>query len=76
MVPFSLFPAIVAKLSPFQMIKFAVTLPDERWKAINHGLGMLNWGADQYLKNYGLKISASPAQVKGRVLPTPEVAFL
>jgi eukaryotic translation initiation factor 2C len=58
------------------MIKFAVTLPEERWGAVNHGIGMLDWGSDPYLKNYGLKISSSPAEIKGRVLPTPDVQFL
>ncbi len=26
-----------------EMIKFAVTLPNERWGAIEHGLDMLKW---------------------------------
>lgn len=57
------------------MIKFAVTLPKERWAAVQHGVGMLNWANDPYLKNYGLQISPNRAEVKGRVLPTPEPTF-
>ena len=35
------------------MIKFAVTLPKDRWAAVQHGLRMLNWDADPYLKSAG-----------------------
>lgn len=38
------------------MIKFAVTRPKERMKAISHGIGMLKWHEDPYLKHYGLRI--------------------
>ncbi|QDS71257.1 hypothetical protein FKW77_000562 [Venturia effusa] len=57
------------------MIKFAVTLPAERWKHIQEGVNMLNWQADPFLNNYGLKVSPTRAEVKGRVLPTPEPTF-
>jgi eukaryotic translation initiation factor 2C len=48
------------KLSDTQtsnMIKFAVTLPKERWAAVQHGVRLLNWANDPYLKKYGLDIS-------------------
>ncbi|TID14019.1 Piwi-domain-containing protein [Venturia nashicola] len=57
------------------MIKFAVTLPAERWSHIQQGVNMLSWSTDPYLKNYGLKISPTRAEVKGRILPTPEPTF-
>jgi eukaryotic translation initiation factor 2C len=57
------------------MIKFAVTLPKERWEAVERGVKMLNWEQDQYLQNFGLKISSKPAVVKGRVLSAPEPTF-
>jgi eukaryotic translation initiation factor 2C len=57
------------------MIKFAVTLPEQRWEAVIHGIRMLNWEADPYLNNYGLKISPNRAEVKGRVLTAPEPTF-
>jgi len=66
------------KLSPSQtsnMIKFAVTLPKERWEAVEHGLKMFEWEKDPYLANFGLKINLQPARVKARILPTPEIAF-
>ena len=58
-----------------QMIKFAVTPPAERWKAVEHGLGMVDWQNDPYLKNYGMKINSSPAVVKARLLQAPVVQF-
>jgi eukaryotic translation initiation factor 2C len=57
------------------MIKFAVTLPKERWEAVEHGMNMLNWERDPYLNNYGLKISSKRAEVKGRLLTAPEPTF-
>ena len=66
------------KLSDTQtsaMIKFAVTLPKERWAAVGHGVKLLNWANDPYLRHYGLQVSATPAKVKAKVLPSPVVHF-
>lgn len=57
------------------MIKFAVTLPRDRWAAVQHGLQMLDWPNDRYLQAFGMKISTQPTQVKGRILPPPEPTF-
>ncbi|KAK4999709.1 Protein argonaute [Elasticomyces elasticus] len=57
------------------MIKFAVTPPAERWKAIEHGLNMLDWENDNYLKNYGMLINPAQTQVKARLLQNPKVQF-
>lgn len=57
------------------MIKFAVTLPEQRWAAITHGLNMLNWENDKFLANYGLSIDRNITTVKGRILPAPDVNF-
>lgn len=48
------------KLSDTQtsnMIKFAVTLPKDRWAAVQQGVRLLNWANDPYLRHYGLQIS-------------------
>ena len=58
-----------------EMIKFAVTLPDQRWGAIEKGLTHLDWAQDRYMANYGLKITDKPTTVKGRVLPNPKILF-
>lgn len=39
------------------MIKFAVTLPKERWAAVQQGVRLLNWANDPYLKHYGLMVN-------------------
>jgi hypothetical protein len=67
-----------SKLSDTQtsnMIKFAVTLPKERWAAVEQGVRLLDWQNDPYLKHYGLKVNPAPAKVKARVLPSPAVHF-
>lgn len=66
------------KLSDVQtsaMIKFAVTLPKDRWAAVMHGVRLLNWDKDDYLSHYGLKIAPNATKVKARVLPSPSVQF-
>ncbi len=35
------------------MIKFAVTPPVERWAAVQHGIKMLDWPEDKFMRNYG-----------------------
>ncbi|KAF2278534.1 Piwi-domain-containing protein [Westerdykella ornata] len=66
------------KLSDTQtsaMIKFAVTLPRDRMKAIEYGVRLLNWAQDPYLLHYGLKVSPTQSKVNARVLPSPAVGF-
>ncbi|KAF2730445.1 Piwi-domain-containing protein [Polyplosphaeria fusca] len=58
-----------------QMIKFAVTLPAQRWTAVEHGVRLLDWQNDRYLKHYGLKVSQTASNVKARLLPSPKVLF-
>lgn len=57
------------------MIKVAVTPPKERWADIEHGLNMLSWANDPYLKHYDMKISPTPTRVKARLLPNPKLEF-
>ena len=57
------------------MIRFAVTLPSDRWNAVMGGVRLLNWGADPYLQHYGLQINSIAAKVKARILPSPTVHF-
>ncbi|KAM3081262.1 Protein argonaute [Clarireedia jacksonii] len=66
------------KLDPAQtasMIKFAVTRPKARLDAIKHGLGMLNWPQDPYLKHYGCQIETTMTTTNARVLQNPIVQF-
>jgi eukaryotic translation initiation factor 2C len=57
------------------MIRFAVEPPPDRWKAIEHGLKMLDWQNDPFLKQYGLQIDARKTIVDARLLPAPSVKF-
>lgn len=66
------------KLSDTQtsnMIKFAVTLPKDRWAAVQHGVRLLNWANDPYLRHYGLQVNPNASKVKARILPSPTVHF-
>ena len=57
------------------MIKFAVSRPEIRSKAINEGKGWLNWSADRMNNHYGLKINQDMLRTKARRLPPPDVQF-
>lgn len=57
------------------MIKVAVTAPKERWGDIDHGLRMVDWANDPYLKNYGMRIDAQQSSVKARLLENPTLQF-
>lgn len=59
------------KLSDTQtsnMIKFAVTLPKERWAAVQQGVRLLNWVNDPYLKHYGLMVNPKWVSLGCRIM--------
>ena len=67
-----------AKLDETQtanMIKFAVSPPSVRLKAINQGKDMLDWAGDKFLQNYGLKMAKDSVKSNARLLPSPGVRF-
>lgn len=57
------------------MIKFAVSPPAKRLEAIQQGKSWLNWGNDNYMKNYGLRIDPNMLNTNARILPPPGVKF-
>jgi eukaryotic translation initiation factor 2C len=57
------------------MIKFAVTVPSQRWQGIEEGLRMLQWNNDPWLKLYNIRIESNRHVVKGRILNTPDIQF-
>ncbi|CZS95190.1 related to argonaute like post-transcriptional gene silencing protein QDE-2 [Rhynchosporium agropyri] len=66
------------KLSPDQtanMIKFAVTRPKERIQSIEHGVNMLKWHEDRYLKHFEIKVNPHMTETAARILPNPEIQF-
>jgi eukaryotic translation initiation factor 2C len=58
-----------------EMIKFAVTVPKDRWAAVMHGVQLLGWQQDKFLNHYGLHINPTPAKVKAVLLPPPKSCF-
>lgn len=57
------------------MIKFAVTRPPVRGKAIMDNVNLLNWAQDPYLKEFGMTIDPRMTPVPARVLQNPEIQF-
>lgn len=57
------------------MIKFAVTRPKERLQSVYHGVEMLKWGQDRYLKHFGVEIDTTLTITKAKVLVPPEVQY-
>lgn len=67
-----------AKLDETQtanMIKFAVSPPHVRNKAIEEGKSWLQWDRDEFLRNYGLKINPTQLITQARILPSPGIQF-
>ncbi|CAJ2509448.1 Uu.00g144740.m01.CDS01 [Anthostomella pinea] len=66
------------KLSPdetAQMIKFAVTRPDQRKKDILSGIAHLGFSKDPNLAAFGIKIQEQMTVTSARVLPNPEITY-
>lgn len=57
------------------MIKFAVSPPSVRNKAIEEGKAWLQWETDQYIKDYGLSINNAQMTTQARILPPPGISF-
>ncbi|KAI8602860.1 Piwi domain-containing protein [Dissophora ornata] len=66
------------KLDEFQtadMIKFTCQPPHIRANIIKDGLRILNYDNNEFLKDFGMKISNEMATVKGRVLDAPTIHY-
>ncbi len=69
------YPFKLDEIQTSKMIKFAVSRPAERKKAIQVGLKMLDWKQDSYLQHYGLEISPDMLSSNARVLEPPNVEY-
>lgn len=69
------YPFKLNDLQTASMIKFAVTRPNERMKAIVDSKNTLEHNSDPILKEYGLTISNEMTKTKARLLPNPEIEF-
>src|SRR3954451_9124925 len=57
------------------MIKFTCQPPNARANKINQGLQILNYPNNEYMKEFGLKVSPEMAVVQARVLPAPKLRY-
>ncbi|KAL2261286.1 hypothetical protein VTK26DRAFT_4477 [Humicola hyalothermophila] len=66
------------KLDPAQtseMIRFAVQRPQARKAEVMQAVQNLNWGGDEYLKTFGIKIDSSMPIIPAKLLPNPVIGF-
>lgn len=57
------------------MIKFTSQPPHARANNIKDGLKILKYDDNEYLKEFGMKVSNEMVQIKARVLPAPTVCY-
>ncbi|KAI1319425.1 argonaute 1 [Mortierella claussenii] len=57
------------------MIKFTCQPPHVRANIIKDGLKILNYDNNEFLKDFGMKISTEMATVQGRTLPAPVISY-
>ncbi|RIA95038.1 Piwi domain-containing protein [Glomus cerebriforme] len=57
------------------MIKFTCQQPQQRANKIRQGLEILNYRNNEYLQQFGMRISNEMAVVNARVLPTPLLQY-
>ncbi len=58
-----------------QMIKFAVTRPQERSRHIMANVAQLGWDTDPYLRELGIKMNKNMAEVSAKIIDPPEVQY-
>lgn len=57
------------------MIKFAVSPPEVRMRAIMNGKGWLDWDNDPVCQSFGLKVGNEQIKTNARILPSPGIEF-
>ncbi|KAF9906622.1 hypothetical protein EC991_000423 [Linnemannia zychae] len=58
-----------------EMIRFAALRPHDRENSIKNGLRVLDYGHNEFHKNFGLTVSNEVGTVDARVLPAPGVSY-
>ncbi|KAI5293529.1 hypothetical protein KEM55_007063, partial [Ascosphaera atra] len=69
------FPFKLNELQTAAMIKFAVSPPDVRRKAVEQSKAQLNHQNDPVLKAFGMKVAPQMQKTKARLLPNPNLIF-
>jgi len=57
------------------MIKFTCQPPNARANNIKDGLRILNYEGNEFLKDFGMKVSSEMMTIKARILPAPTVVY-
>lgn len=69
------YPFKLNDLQTASMIKFAVSRPADRRRAIEDSKKNLQHSSDPILQTYGLKIADNMMRTKARLMPNPEILF-
>ncbi|KAG0338651.1 hypothetical protein BG000_003640 [Podila horticola] len=57
------------------MIKFTCQPPHVRANKIKDGLKILNYQGNEFIKDFGMKISTEMAEINARILPPPTISY-
>ncbi|KAK3825007.1 MAG: Piwi domain-containing protein, partial [Benniella sp.] len=57
------------------MIKFTAQSPSVRANSIRDGIKLLKYDDNEYLRNFGMKVSSEMASIQGRILPPPVIQY-
>ncbi|KAF9539398.1 Eukaryotic translation initiation factor 2C [Mortierella hygrophila] len=63
------------KVQTAEMIRFNSQPPQARFNKIKDGLEILKYNDNEFLKDFGMKVSNEMVQVNARVLPAPTVCY-
>ncbi|KAI0702894.1 argonaute-like protein [Cytidiella melzeri] len=57
------------------VLEFATKKPHERLASIREGLGVLQYGQSEYVRQFGLHVNEQSVSIKARVLPPPTLKY-
>ncbi|KAI0773448.1 ribonuclease H-like domain-containing protein [Irpex lacteus] len=57
------------------VLNFATKKPAQRLQSIRDGLGVLQYGQSEYVRQFGLHVEEQPQSVRARVLPAPTLKY-
>ncbi|KAF9285652.1 hypothetical protein BGZ68_003657, partial [Mortierella alpina] len=57
------------------MIKFTTQTPAVRLNTIKNGLQILNYDNNEFMRDFGMKVSGQMATIRARTLPVPKIMF-
>lgn len=75
LVPYQRYLTKLDERQTAEMIKFAVSRPQQRMNATNEGKAALNWAGDKILNHFGLRIQPEMQRIKARLLKNPKIQF-